>query len=225
MNVRPLLIVNAIVIAAMLGLSFWVWPSIADNAQLPVHWNLDGEPDRFGSKLEALLAMPLVAAVLTVLFVVLPYFDPRRKNLERSAKLWNAAAIGVVLMIAGLHVFLVLGATDQVSDIKSFLVVGLSALFIVLGNYLGKSRPNWFAGVRTPWTMSSDYSWEKTHRWAGRLFVLTGVVTLVAWFATDPKTAAWVMIASMVATAMISVVLSYVFWKNDPDRIEANGDA
>jgi len=225
MNVKPLLIMNAIVIIAMLALSAWVWPSIPDAAQLPVHWNLDGEPDRFGSKWEALLALPIVAVVLTAIFLVLPYFDPRRENLARSAKLWNAAAIGAVLLIAGLHVFLVLGATNQIADIKNYLVIGISALFILLGNYLGKSRSNWFAGVRTPWTMSSDYAWEKTHRWAGRLFVLTGVVTLLAWLVTDVKIAAYVMIGSIVATSLASVVLSYIFWRNDPGRVEANGDA
>lgn len=225
MNVKPLLIVNTVVIAAMLGLSAWIAPSIPDGAQLPVHWNLEGVPDRFGSKWEALLALPAVALALTAIFLLLPHFDPRRKNLEQSAKLWNAAAIGVVLMMGGLHVFMILGANNTVTDVKNYLIVGISALFILLGNYLGKTRSNWFAGVRTPWTMSSDYAWEKTHRWAGRLFVATGVVTLISWLATDAKTAAWIMIALILATTIASVVLSYIFWKQDPGRVELNGDA
>jgi uncharacterized membrane protein len=225
MNVKPLLIANAILIAAMLGVTLWVWPTIADDAQLPLHWNLEGEPDRFGSKIEGLLAMPAMSAVLTAIFLVLPYVDPRRKNLQQSAKLWNAAAIGTVLLLTILHVFLVLSAIGQPVDIKSVLLPGTAGLFILLGNYLGKSRSNWFAGIRTPWTMSSEYSWEKTHRWAGRLFVLSGLVTLAAWFLTDAKFAAWIMIGGIGATAVISIVLSYFYWKHDPDRIEANGGA
>lgn len=225
MNVKPLLIVNTVLILAMLGITAWAWPLIADDAQLPVHWGLEGVPDRFGSKWEALLTLPIVSAGLTAVFLVLPSFDPRRKNLERSAKLWNAAAIGTVLLIAGLHVFLVLTATGRDLDIRNFLLPGIAGLFLLLGNYLGKSRSNWFAGVRTPWTLSSDYSWDKTHRWAGRLFMLTGALTLFAWFFASPEVALYVMVAAMAATSLISIVLSYVFWRNDPDRANANGDA
>lgn len=225
MNVKPLLVVNTILILAMLGITAWAWPSIAADAQVPVHWGLDGVPDRFGSKWEALLTLPIVSAALTAVFLVVPFFDPRRKNLERSAKLWNAAAIGTVLLIAALHVFLVLTATGRDVDIRNFLLPGIAGLFLVLGNYLGKSRSNWFAGVRTPWTLSSDYSWEKTHRWAGPLFMLTGALTLLAWMVASPEIALYVMIGAVAATSLISIVLSYVFWRNDPDRANANGDA
>jgi uncharacterized membrane protein len=207
----------------MLGLSLWASSSIADDARLAVHWNLEGVPDGFGSKWEALLAMPIMASGITLLFLVIPYVDPRRRNLEQSAKLWNAGAIGVVLFFGVIHAFLVLDALGHSIDIKNVLLPGAAALFILLGNYLGKSRSNWFAGIRTPWTMSSEYAWEKTHRWGGRLFVLSGIVTLVAWLFADAKIAAFVMIGAIALTSLISVVLSYVYWKNDPDRV--NGGA
>lgn len=225
MNVKPLLIVNGILIAAMVGLSLWAWPSIPADAQLPVHWNLEGVADRFGSKEEALFSIPIISAMLTLIFLVIPRFDPRRKNLEQSAKLWNAAAIGVVLLAGAIHAFLVFSALGYDFRVTDVVVPGIAGLFVLLGNYLGKTRSNWFAGVRTPWTLSSDYSWEKTHRWAGRLFVVTGVLTLAAWLLTDERTTMVVMIAAITATALISVVLSYVYWKNDPDRAGANGDA
>jgi uncharacterized membrane protein len=225
MNMKPLLFVNSLLILAMIAASAWIWPSLPDDARLPVHWNLDGEPDRYGSKLEALAAMPTIAVLLTIVFLVLPHFDPRRQNLQQSAKLWNAAAIGTVLLIAAVHAFLVLSAIGQPLDVKSILLPGIAGLFIVLGNYLGKTRSNWFAGIRTPWTLSSDYAWEKTHRWAGRLFVLTGLVTLAAWLVADVKLAAWVMISAIAVTSLVSVVLSYIYWRNDPNRREANGDA
>lgn len=225
MNVKPLLIANGILIAAMVGLSLWAWPSIPADAQFPVHWNLEGVADRFGSKEEALFSIPIISAMLTLIFLVIPRFDPRRKNLEQSAKLWNAAAIGVVLLAGAVHAFLVFSALGFDLRVTDVVVPGIAGLFVLLGNYLGKTRSNWFAGVRTPWTLSSDYSWEKTHRWAGRLFVVTGVLTLAAWLLTDERTTMVVMIAAITATALISVVLSYVYWKNDPDRAGANGDA
>jgi immunity protein, SdpI family len=225
MNVKPLLFANTLLILAMVALTVWVWPTIPDGAQLPVHWGLDGKADRMGDKTEALLTLPIVAAGVTALFLVLPWIDPRRRNLEKSGKLWNAAAIGTVFIVAGAHLFLVLTATGQVHDIRNFLVPGIAGLFFVLGNYLGKTRSNWFLGVRTPWSLSSDYSWEKTHRWAGRLFVLTGIVTFAAWLLVDAATATIVMIGAILTTSLISIVLSYVYWRADPDRASANGDA
>ena len=225
MNVKPLLVVNVILIAAMSALTLWAWPMIPEGAQLPVHWNLEGVADQMGSKEEALLTLPILTVALTLMFLVLPFFDPRRSNLQKSVKLWNATAIGTALLIATLHTFLVLSALGHDLRVTDFVVPGIAGLFVLLGNYLGKSHPNWFAGVRTPWTLSSDYAWEKTHRWAGRLFVLTGFGTLAAWLTTDERTTILVMIVAITITALASVALSYFFWRNDPERASDNSGA
>jgi len=99
------------------------------------------------------------------------------------------------------------------------IIAGVVAgLFIAIGNVLGKARPNWFVGVRTPWTLSSDYSWDKTHRLTGRLFVLAGLVSIIAaLFAPMP----WVFITllgTVLGATLISVVMSFVWWKRDPVR-------
>lgn len=224
MNIKPLLITNTILIAAMAGVSAWVWQSIPDGAQLPVHWNIEGHADRFGSKYEALLLLPAIAIVMTLIFWLLPSIDPRRKNLESSGKLWIAAGIGVVALLAYVQMFMVLSAMGRVIDVGDYLIPALSILFIVIGNYLPKTRSNWFAGVRTPWTMSSDYSWARTHRLASRLFVGSGAASLAAWAIAGTKIAIVVLVITLLATSVISVVASYFFWKNDPARAGAPAD-
>jgi len=214
-----MLVTNGMLIAAMAGISAWAWTRIPDAARLPLHWGLDGAPDRYGSKVEALIAMPAVAALITALLLVLPRIDPRRANIEASAKFWNAIAIGVVALLAYIHALLVATAVGMHIDMLNAMIPAMSVLFILIGNYLSKTRSNWFAGVRTPWTLSSDYSWEKTHRWSGRLFVLSGLAGLAAWFLAGPETAIVVILAALLATTVAAVVLSYVFWRNDPDRI------
>jgi uncharacterized membrane protein len=225
MNVKPLLIANTILVAAMVGLSLWVAPGFAEDAQLPTHWGLDGVADGFSPKWQALLFLPGLSVLVTLFLVVLPAFDPRRQNLEQSAKLWNASAIATVLVLGCLHVFLILSATGHAVDIRDAVLPGIAGLFIVVGNYLGKTRSNWFAGIRTPWTLSSDYAWEKTHRWTGRLFVCAGLAIFAAWLLTDAKIALYVMIAATAATTLAALVMSYVFWRNDPDRNGVNGGA
>ena len=219
MNVRPLLIVNGGLIAVMAGLSAWTWNQIPDDAKVPVHWNIEGVADRMGSKTEALLVMPGIAAAITLLLVVLPYLDPRRAHLEASAKFWNAIAIGVVLLMAYLHALLIISTLGRHIDMLSAMVPALSLLALVIGNYLAKTRSNWFGGIRTPWTLSSEYSWEMTHRWSGRLFVLSGLLSLAVWLLIDAKTALIVYVAAMVATSLAGAVMSYFFWRNDPARL------
>jgi uncharacterized membrane protein len=224
MNLRPMLIANSTLIATMAGLSAWAWTRLPDEARVPVHWNLAGEPDRFGSKLEALVALPAVAAATTLLLIVLPYVDPRRTHIEASAKFWNAVAISVVLLVSYLHTLIVATALGRHIDMTGAMIPALALLSIVMGNYLSKTRSNWFAGVRTPWTLSSEYSWEQTHRWSGRLFVLGGVLGLLAWLFLDAKTALAVMIVALLSTAIAGVVMSYVFWRTDPERVaDQNG--
>ena len=96
MNLRPMLIANTALIAAMSAFSAWAWTRIPDGASLPVHFGLDGTPDRFGSKTEALIFMPVLAVGITILLWALPRFDPRRENIEASGKFWNLVSIAVV---------------------------------------------------------------------------------------------------------------------------------
>ena len=221
MKVKPLLIANIILIVAMAGLSLWAWSSIAPDAQIPMHWNVAGHVDRFGSKVEALVFVPALAAVLTLVFFFLPGLDPRRAHLESSSRMWNAAAIASVALLAYVHVFIVLTALGRVIDVANYLLPGMAALFIVIGNYLPKTQSNWFAGVRTPWTLSSEYSWGKTHRLASRLFLAAGFLSLLAWPLVGGQVAIFLLVGAVLATSIVSIVASYFYWKSDPARVGA----
>ncbi len=222
MNLRPMLIVNGVLITGMAALSIWGWQAIPDGAQLPIHYDFEGNPDRLAGKTEALIVMPAIALAITALLWVIPYFDPRRANIEASAKFWNAAAIVAVGLLAYVHLLHVLNGVGNKIDVASALVPAMCVAFMALGNYLGKTRSNWFGGVRTPWSLSSEYSWERTHRWTGRMMVASGIVGLIAWFVVGAKSAVLVLIGLIVASMIAAVILSYVFWRADPDRA-ANG--
>jgi uncharacterized membrane protein len=219
MNTRPLLIANSIMVTVMAGVSAWAWPLISEAARVPIRWGLDGEVDGYGSKFELLLAMPAVGALATALFWFLPRIDPRRANLEASAKFWNAVSIAMVALLAYVHGLLVLNATGRSIEIIDYLFPALALLMVVIGNYTSKTRSNWFGGIRTPWTMSSEYSWERTHRWAGRLFVASGAGAMMIWLLAGASAAMCVLVVSIVASGLVSVILSYLFWKNDPLRV------
>lgn len=223
MKLRLPLIVSLVLVGAMAALSAWAWRLVPDTARIAVHFAADGTANGFAGKTQALVMMPLVGLGVTVLFAAIPHLEPRRFNLTASAKFYGAVWIGVVAVLLVAHAGIVLGALHVAVKTAQLVIAAAAVLFVVIGNYLGKTRANFIAGIRTPWTLSSDYSWEKTHRLTGRLFVLTGVATLLVELTASPFAAITVMMASASAAALTGVVASYFYWRRDPARHANDG--
>ncbi|MEM7494152.1 MAG: SdpI family protein [Pseudomonadota bacterium] len=222
---------SAFAIVIMIGAAIWVWVSLPADQQIPVHWNAAGEPDRWGTRSEAMISHYVVIGVslfTTALLAFLPKIDPRRANLEKSSKVYCVSWVATMLLLAGVSVGTALlkisSATDaggtEVGAIPfvRFVIAGTALLFLILGNYLPKTRPNWFLGIRTPWTLSSNSAWEKTHRLGGRLFMAVGVIGLVAAFVLDGLSLALVVPALAVSTAIVCAVYSYFVWRSADDK-------
>ena len=224
--IRAGVIVSAIVLILMSGISIWAGGQLpADN--IPVHWNAEGVPDRFSDRSEALLLLwllPGTALFGAIVFVVLPLIEPMRDNLFKSRKAYNAVWIATMILFLGIHggiSFIMLTGTGeamQSNEFVRFVIAGTGIMFIVMGNYLPKTRQNWFLGIRTPWTLSSEYTWEKTHRLAGRLFFAVGFICLIAAFTVDGIGLVAVVTGSAVSTALISIVYSFFVYRNAPDK-------
>lgn len=209
---------SAVAIMAMLAATAAVWNEIPADARLPMHWNAQGEIDGYASKTTALFFAPAVAALIAVIFAVAPYLEPRKRNLAAGRALYHALWAGMMIVFAGVHVQIIASALGYVSSPSTFLITSLGLLFVVVGNLLAKTRSNFIMGVRTPWTLSSDYSWEKTHRWLGRLWVLLGLATFASAFFLDRQVQLYLFVGGAIASVVVAFVLSYVFWRNDPAR-------
>ncbi|WOR13714.1 SdpI family protein [Hyphomonas sp. FCG-A18] len=229
--IRNGLIASGLAIATMLGVIAWVWMALPEGEQIPLHWNAAGEADRWGSKREAmfgLAVMPVVVLFTTILLAVVPKLDPRRANLEKSAKTYGIVWVAVMVLLAGVSVGIGWLKVSSVStaagpDVSGipfvrFVMAGTALMFIVLGNYLPKTRPNWFLGIRTPWTLSSDEAWEKTHRLGGRLFMLVGLVGLVIAFVLDGLALAFAVPAMVLTVTAICFIYSFLVWRGAADK-------
>lgn len=225
MNIRTPLLVSLLLVAAMAGLSVWAWPQIPDGARIATHFGMDGQPNGYSDKTYALALAPGMALILTVALALIPRIEPRRLNLMASAKFYRAGWIVATGILATMHAMIVLGALhigqSHLSERPQLFILPL--LFVVLGNYMGKTRSNFFAGIRTPWTLSSEYSWEKTHRFCGRLFVIVGILSLLGAFVLDVKTANLVLFGGVAGIALVSIIASYFFWLRDPARHTSDG--
>ncbi len=224
--IRKGLTASAVLIALMLGISFWAMGQLPPDGQFAVHWNINGVADRYGSRTEILWLMPGLGAALAALFSIFPAIDPRGRNLLRSSLPYLVSWIGVFVVLAFVHAMMLLNAAGIItlagvsggSGLLRAVALLTGGLVIALGAVMGKIRPNWFLGVRTPWTLSSDLSWDKTHRLTGWLFVLTGLATLVAALVLDPHWALVVLVAGLSGSVLFAVVFSWRVWKADPAR-------
>ena len=207
--------------ALLLGLSLWGWLGTGTNAEIAVHFGLDGAPNRMGGKIEGFALLPGMALVLSGLFCLMPVIDPRGENIRRSEPAVLTAWAGVIWVLAAAQALITLtalGIVQSTEDPGRFIGFASAALLAVLGNVLSKTRPNWLIGIRTPWTLSSDKSWDVTHRWGGRLMLLGGLASAIAFLLTPPPVAFTVLGISTTVIVGVSVGLSYWVWKNDPDR-------
>jgi uncharacterized membrane protein len=194
-----------------------VWPRLPE--QVPVHWNIEGQVDRYGAKWELLVFGPGLILGLYVLLVVLKRLDPRTSQpLPADAPPAEAgsrdALIAVALsLLAVIHVSILLQIDGAPFGGPMMMAVGFAGFQLLMGNLMPRVRPNFFVGIRTAWTISSDTVWRRTHRIAGRLLVASGALSLVMVALAPVNVAFPVTIAGMMAALLGPTVASYFFWR------------
>lgn len=210
--------VSAGVFVLTLLMAVYAWVVLPPEAQVPIHWNAAGEIDGYASKTVGLLLIPLLTLFLAGLFAVVPRIDPRGDNILRSWEAYRIIWIGMLLLMVLIQAVTVLAAFGRPINAAFLITAGIGVMFIFLGNSMGKIRPNYMFGVRTPWTLASEVSWNKTHRLAGWLFVGLGLVMIAGAALGEDDFWVWTMMAGIVVMLVAVFGYSYWVWKNDPDR-------
>ena len=206
--------IAAAAIAATWLATFLLYPRLPE--QIPLHWNVSGEIDRYGSR-ENVFVMPAVMVGIVLLSGVLPWLSPKRFELDS----FRSTYLYIMLLILGLFVYLhaltLWAALEKPLDINRALLGALFLFLILSGNVLGKVRRNFFIGVRTPWTLASEKVWYATHRFTARLLVIAGVIGLLSLILTPNP---WIGLAILIAVGLASAVYSLVYYKRLQSRNE-----
>lgn len=210
-------------VVSLLIVSISVFLSIYVSPQMPTlmasHWSAVGEVNGYMSKFWGLFLMPLVSVGILLLFSVIPFLDPLRKNFDAYKDVYNEFVIVLLLFLLYIHGATILWNLGVWFDMSLAIVVSIGLLYIFIARMLRKTKRNWFVGIRTPWTLSSDEVWDKTHLLGSKLFTLTGL-SLMFVVAAVPT---YVMHTLLVLTfgSIISVVIySYLIYK----KIELDHD-
>lgn len=213
------LIPGLLVIAAAAIFSVWAFPQLP--AQVATHFDLQGDANGWSSRLFAAGFVPVMGIVLAFLFLVLPRIDPRRANYANFGPTYWTVVNAVLILLALIHVCMLGKALGWAIDITRVAALGLGGMLILLGNLMTRIRPNWFMGIRTPWTLSSDTVWRKTHRFGGVAFVIAGLCVS----GTALMNSSWALYAALGMTGaagLCSVVYSYVVWKGEQGSATAS---
>ncbi|GAB2998156.1 SdpI family protein [Psychrosphaera aestuarii] len=191
---------------------------VPEGLQLPIHWNASGEVDRMTNATTALIMPPVLMIASLLVLTVLKHLEPRKENLTHSLTAARAIIASVVALLAIIeagYLAMLLGVEFEMHKV---ILASVGLVLMVAGNYMSKTRSNFFIGIRTPWTLSSDEVWRKTHRLGGKLFMLAGVITmLVAPFANN-ELLKLVIPVVVVPAALIPVGYSWWLWREEQKK-------
>lgn len=205
-------------IAAMLGLSAWAWGQLPPDARVPTHWNLAGDVDGTSGKAQGLLFAPLLSLAMLAVFTALPALEPRREHLAASADAYAVVWGGVAVLLGIVHGGIVLAALGHDVPVDRAMPLLVGGLFLALAWAMPRIQSNFMLGIRTPWTLSSEHSWRRTHA-AGRwVFGGVGLAMMAMALVGGGEQAFAVVIGGAVASALALVAYSYAMWRQDPAR-------
>ena len=213
MNTRlTTIIVLVLVLAATIaGLS--LWNRLPD--QMASHWNVNDQVDGYMSKFWGVFLMPLIALGMFLLFLVIPNIDPLKANIAQFRDAFNlfiVLIVGFMVYVYALTLLWNLGYTSF--GLGRAMMPALGVLFLFLGYMLRKAKRNFFIGIRTPWTLSSDSVWDKTHQLGSILFMASGAFAIIGGL-FGGMTAFWLMFVPLIGSTLFLIVYSYVLYRDE----------
>jgi uncharacterized membrane protein len=198
-------------VAAVGALAWYLYPTIPE--RMPTHWNAAGEVDGYMRKPLAILTSIAIPLVTYAVLKLLPRISPVGFKMDHFQHVTDVINLAITLMLAGVAAVVLLAASGDDLPVITVVTLLTGGLFVVVGNCLGKVRKNFFVGIRTPWTLASDEVWARTHRVGGWLFVLAGIAIVASAGSARPLLPV-VLLASVGSAALISVVYSYLVYRN-----------
>lgn len=209
-----------LLIVFAIGLSIWAYPQLP--ASVASHWNFQGEVDGWSSRTFHAIFFPALLIGMYVMFIALPYLDPKKERYGEFIDVYRLirdAIIFIMTAVFTVATFYNLGYDLNVGVIIPSLI-GL--MFVVMGNSFGKLKRNWFVGIKTPWTLSSENNWNKTHRFGGRVFMIFGLMLILSpWLSFQ-----WgmpVMLGGVIALTVGVYLYSYILYRKEKKENHGNG--
>lgn len=206
---------SILLIVASVILSFYFYAHFPDQAV--THWNFRGEPDGWSGRAGAAFGIMAIIPGMYLMFLLLPLIDPKKERYAEFSKVFHSFKNVLITLFFAIYVISGLYNLDYPIKVQLWIPWLIGLLMIFLGNYLGKLKPNWFMGIRTPWTLSSENVWYKTHRVGGWFFILFGVVIIIS----PNLSPAWgtaVFVGGAILATLGTTLYSYIIYLQEKNK-------
>lgn len=204
-----------IILAAIIAISFLssilVYPLVPE--KVASHWNSFGVVDGYMGKDIGLFITPFLLVFLFALYLVIPRIDPLKGNIKKFEGDYSFFFILLFAFVLYIHFLILAWNTGHTFDMNLAIVPALAVLFYFTGEVMGKSKRNWFMGIKTPWTLSSDIVWEKTHKLGEKCFKAASAILLLTIFFRDYFGV--IILSILLIIAVIPIVYSYLEYKKE----------
>jgi uncharacterized membrane protein len=192
----------------------YIWNQLPE--QVPLHYNIKGEVDRYGDKSELIMIPIMMPLLIYVIFLVVPYIDPK-KQLHKMGNKYYTLKLLLTVFMSILALIILYTAKNQSWSNPSYILLMMGVLFIILGNYFKTLKANYFIGIRTPWTLESEYVWKETHKTAGKIWFVGGILVVLFSLILDQKTNFIVFMSITGILALVPIVHSYLLYKRQKE--------
>lgn len=197
----------------------YIWNDLPE--QVPLHWNVNGEIDRYGDKSELIMIPFLLPVLVYVIFLAVPVIDPKKKIAQMGGK-YNRIKVLITVFMSVLALFIIHTAKTGSFSNPNILVLLIGILYLIFGNYFKTIKANYFIGIRTPWTLENETVWNDTHKMAGVLWFIAGIILIFSSLVLETKLNFNLFLAITLVIVLIPVAYSYMRFntlKKDSQKI------
>jgi uncharacterized membrane protein len=194
-----------------------IWQSLPQ--EMAMHFDLQGKPDDYGNKSELLVMVSVFSAMSIAIYFILSNIykiDPKKYAADNKDRLQRMGFAIAVFMVA-LSCYIIYNASRGSMEMSvRYIFAGVGLLLCLIGNYMHTIKPNYFAGLRLPWTLNNEDNWRKTHLLAGKLWFIGGLVIAILCLVVPNTVAIFLFFIAILVLILVPVIYSYrLFRKND----------
>jgi len=204
-------IVTILIILFSFAIGICLYPKMP--IDMASHWNAQGQVDGYVSKFWGLFLLPIISLGLFFLFILIPKIDPLKANIEKFRKYFDGFVVLIILFLFYLYLLTIFWNFGVQFSMNQVLPPAFGILFFYCGILIEKAKRNWFIGIRTPWTLSNDKVWERTHKIGGKLFKVVGIIAFLGII--FPNYAFFLILFPVIAVSIFTVIYSYLEYRKE----------
>lgn len=201
-------LVSIIIITAMFITAFIALPFAPD--QMMIHWNAQGEADGYAGQFMGLFLMPIITLAIFLLFIAIPKIAVYKQNIQKFKNYYEYFILAFTLFFAILYTATLLANFNYPINISGIVTLSIAALFYLISIILPKTKRNFFIGIRTPWTLSNDEVWKKTHKQGAIAFKIFALFMILAFI--FPNYFLWLILVPVLTGVLYLFVYSYIIY-------------